>query len=245
MSEGTDLPAGPTDIAIARQNTPDFQEHENGGGGRASTEDLRLVAMLRAGDEGAFVSLIERYNNTMLRLAMIYIPERAVAEEIVQEAWVGVLQGTKRFEGRSSLKTWIFRILTNCARTRAQREGRSVPFSSLPDPEVSSDESAVDPDRFLPAGSKNPGGWVSLPSNWSEIPENRLLSQETYACIEMAIGKLPPNQRTVIALHDIEGWGTEEIRNVLSISEVNLRVLLHRARSRVRRALEQYFDEQT
>jgi RNA polymerase sigma-70 factor (ECF subfamily) len=199
--------------------------------------------MLRAGDESAFVSLIERYNNTMLRLAMIYIPERAVAEEIVQEAWVGVLQGIKRFEGRSSLKTWIFRILTNCARTRAQREGRSIPFSSLPDPEVGGDEPAVDPDRFLPANADKPGNWASLPSNWSEIPENRLLSQETYACIEMAIVKLPPNQRTVITLHDIEGWSAEEIRNVLSVSEANLRVLLHRARSRVRRALEQYFSE--
>ena len=199
--------------------------------------------MLRAGNEDAFVSLIERYNNTMLRLAMIYIPERAVAEEIVQETWMGVLQGLKRFEGRSSLKTWIFRILTNCARTRAQREGRSIPFSSLPDPEVSGDEPAVDPDRFLPANSNKPGAWASLPNNWGEIPENRLLSQETYACIEAAIGRLSPNQRTVITLHDIEGWGAEEIRSVLSISEANLRVLLHRARAHVRRALEQYLDE--
>ena len=242
MSEGTDLPASPFDIAVARQSTPDTRIVGNVGG-RASTDDLHLVAMLRAGDEDAFVSLIERYNNTMLRLAMIYIPERAVAEEIVQETWMGVLQGLKRFEGRSSLKTWIFRILTNCARTRAQREGRSIPFSSLPDPEISNDEPAVDPDRFLPASSNKPGAWASLPNNWSEIPENRLLSQETYACIEMAIGRLPPNQRTVITLHDIEGWDAEEIRNVLSVSEANLRVLLHRARSRVRRALEQYFDE--
>ncbi len=243
MSEGPDLPASPVEVATVRQLTPDGKTDETAGN-RASTEDLRLVAMLRAGDEGAFVSLIERYNNTMLRLAMIYIPERAVAEEIVQETWMGVLQGIKRFEGRSSLKTWIFRILTNCARTRAQREGRSVPFSSLPDPEVSGNEPAVDPDRFLPADADKPGSWASLPSNWSEIPENRLISQETYACIEMAIGKLPPNQRTVIILHDIEGWSAEEIRNVLTISEVNLRVLLHRARSRVRRALEQYFGEQ-
>ncbi len=242
MSEGTDLPASPADIAVARQSTPDPQTNGNVGG-KASSDDLHLVAMLRAGDESTFVSLLERYNSTMLRLAMIYIPERAVAEEIVQEAWVGVLQGIKRFEGRSSLKTWIFRILTNCARTRAQREGRSIPFSSLPDPEVSGDEPAVDPDRFLPANSNKPGSWASLPSNWEDIPENRLLSQETYACIEMAIGKLSPNQRTVITLHDIEGWNAEEIRNVLSISETNLRVLLHRARSRVRRALELYLGE--
>lgn len=242
MSEGLDLPASPVDVVTIRQSTPDVRTDEIVGN-RASTEDLHLVAMLCAGDEDAFVSLIERYNTTMLRLAMIYISERAVAEEIVQETWMGVLQGIKRFEGRSSLKTWIFRILTNCARTRAQCEVRSVPFSSLSDPEVSGDEPAVDPDRFLPAGSNDPGAWASLPSNWGDIPENRLLSQETYACIEMAIGKLPPNQRTVITLHDIEGWGAEEIRNVLSISEANFRVLLHRARSRVRRALEQYFGE--
>src|SRR5258708_35569023 len=118
---------------------------------RASPDDVYLVEMLRNGNEGAFVSLVERYQPTMLHLALIYIPERAVAEEIVQEAWVGVLEGFTRFKGRSSLKTWIFRILTNCAKTRAVRERRSVPFSSLSDTDGDLDEPAVDPDRFLPA----------------------------------------------------------------------------------------------
>ncbi len=208
----------------------------------ASQGELHLIEMLRNGNEDAFIFLIDRYRATMLRLAMIYVPEYAVAEEVVQEAWLGVLQGLNRFEGRSSLKTWIFRILTNCAKTRALRERYSIPFSSLSDPEVNFDEPAVDPDRFLPSDSQLPGQWVSLPANWDEIPEKRLLSKETYACIVLATEALPPSQRAVITLHDIEGWASEDICNVLGISETNQRVLLHRARSKVRRALEQYFD---
>jgi RNA polymerase sigma-70 factor (ECF subfamily) len=201
--------------------------------------------MLRNGDEGAFVSLVERHQATMLHLAMLYVAERAVAEEVVQEAWMGVLEGLNRFEGRSSLKTWIFRILTNCAKTRAVREKRSVPFSSLPDLDGNLDEPAVDPDRFFPADSQTPGHWASPPANWDDMPEKRLLSQETMACILSAAEALPPSQQAVITLHDLEGWTAEEICNVLDISETNQRVLLHRARSKVRRALEQYFEEQT
>ncbi len=239
MSEGINQPASQSDIVIVQQNIAEIKVND----AVASTGELHFIEMLRNGNEDAFVSLIERYHTTMLRLAMIYIPEYAVAEEVVQEAWIGVLQGLNRFEGRSSLKTWIFRILTNRAKTRALHERRSVPFSSLSDLEVNFDEPAVDPDRFLPSDSQLPGQWASLPANWDEIPEKRLLSQETYACIMSATEALPPNQRTVITLHDIEGWTSEEICNVLSISETNQRVLLHRARSKVRRALEQYFDE--
>jgi RNA polymerase sigma-70 factor (ECF subfamily) len=175
---------------------------------------------------------------------MIYVSERTVAEEVVQEAWMGVLEGLNRFEGRASLKTWIFRILTNCAKTRAWHEKRSVPFSSLSDMEINVDEPAVDADRFLPADAPLPGHWASLPANWDDIPEQRLLSEETAACILSATETLPPSQRLVITLHDIEGWTSEEICNVLGILETNRRVLLHRARSKVRRALEQYFDDQ-
>ncbi|HEX6552962.1 MAG TPA: sigma-70 family RNA polymerase sigma factor [Ktedonobacteraceae bacterium] len=209
----------------------------------ASQDALHLIEMLRNGNEDAFILLIDRYRTTMLRLAMIYVPELAVAEEVVQEAWLGVLQGLNRFEGRSSLKTWIFRILTNCAKTRALRERRSIPFSSLSDLEVNFDEPAVDPDRFLPSDAQSPGQWASLPANWDDIPEKRLLSKETYACIMSATEALPPSQRIVITLHDIEGWASDEICNVLGITEKNKRVLLHRARSKVRRALEQYFYE--
>jgi len=123
------------------------------------------------------------------------------------------------------------------------RERHSVPFSSLSDLEVNFDEPTVGPDRFLPSDSQLPGQWASLPADWDEIPEKRLLSKETYACIVSATEALPPSQRTVITLHDIEGWASEDICNVLGITDKNQRVLLHRARSKVRRALEQYFDE--
>ncbi|GLV56005.1 RNA polymerase sigma24 factor [Dictyobacter sp. S3.2.2.5] len=210
----------------------------------ASQNELHLLELLRDGNEDAFVSLIERYHTSMFRLAMIYVSERAVAEEVVQEAWMGVLEGLNRFEARASLKTWIFRILTNCAKTRACHEKRCVPFSSLAALEIDVDEPAVDPDRFLPADAPLPGHWASLPANWDSIPEQRLLSRETYACILSAMDALPPAQRLVIILHDVEGWTSAEICNVLGIPETNRRVLLHRARSKVRRALEQYFEEQ-
>jgi RNA polymerase sigma-70 factor, ECF subfamily len=139
----------------------------------------------------------------------------------------------------SSLKTWIFRILTNCAKTRALREGRSLPFSSLPEFDSNANEPAVDPDRFRSRDQQ----WISFPRSWDEIPEERVLSEETRAYIEGAIAALPPGQRTVITLRDIEGWTAEETCSFLGVSEVNQRVLLHRARSKVRRALEQYFEE--
>ena len=194
-------------------------------------EDV-LVASLRSGDEQAFMDLVDRYGPSMLRLARTFVSSRAVAEEVVQETWLGVLRGLDRFEGRSSLKTWIFRILANVARTRGERESRSLPFSSL-DP-AGSDEWAVDPSRF-DAG----GAWSSPPASWEDVPEDRLLSRETLAAIDQAIAALPQTQRTVISLRDVNGWTSDEVCNVLDISETNQRVLLHRARAKVRRALEQ------
>jgi RNA polymerase sigma-70 factor (ECF subfamily) len=208
-----------------------------------ATEDARLVEALRRGDEASFARLVDSYAVALLRVARVYVSSREVAEEVVQETWLGVLAGLDRFEGRSSLKTWIFRILVNIARTRAVREGRSLPFSSLLDEEAAADERAVEPERFRPAGEPWAGGWVSLPQNWDEIPERRLLSQETFAQIRAAIQELPPNQRTVILLRDVEGCSSEEACNILGISETNQRVLLHRARARVRRALERFFGE--
>jgi len=210
----------------------------------ASAGDLYLIEQLRNGNEDAFVTLINRYAPAMLRLAMVYVRARAVAEEVVQETWLGILEGLGRFEGKSSLKTWMFRILTNCAKTRAQREGRSIPFSSLEDIDTDHAEHAVDPDRFLPVDHRWPGHWVSFPSNWEEMPEDRILSQEASDCINRTIEALPPNQREIITLRDIEGWKAEETCSFLGISEVNQRVLLHRARSKVRGVLEQYFEEE-
>jgi RNA polymerase sigma-70 factor, ECF subfamily len=235
MSEGIQRPPGTTDTT----SSPSTMRASLPAASVAPAEDMHLVEKLREGNETAFVSLIDRHSASMLHLAMIYIPNRAVAEEVVQEAWVGVLHGLKRFEGRSSLKTWIFRILTNCAKTRAQREARSIPFSSLPDFDADdSSESTVDPDRF-----QEPGGhWVSFPRSWDEIPEERLLSQETRTYISRAIDALPPQQRAVIILRDIEGWSSDEICSFLGVSEANVRVLLHRARAKVRRELEKYFS---
>ncbi len=200
-----------------------------------------VVAALRAGDEQAFAALVEEYGATMLRVAQMYVSSRAVAEEVVQEAWLGVLSGIGRFEGRSSLKTWIFRILTNRAKTRGEREGRSLPFSSLAGNDAESDESAVDADRFQ-SGGRWDGHWTSAPSRWSELPENRLIGKETIAIAQAAIDELPETQRTVITMRDIEGWSSEEVRNALGVSETNQRVLLHRARTKVRRALESYLE---
>ena len=210
----------------------------------ASDEDLRLVEALRAGDEAAFASLVDAHHASMLRVAMIFVPDQAVAEDVVQDAWLGVLRGLPRFEGRSSLKTWIFRILTNTAKTRGQREGRSVPFSALWDPESDPDDPAVSPDRFLPRDhARWPGHWAEFPDSWNNVPEDRLLARETLSVVREAIEALPPAQREVITLRDIENWPSQDICNVLEISESNQRVLLHRARSKVRRALEQYLDE--
>ncbi|MEO7910670.1 MAG: sigma-70 family RNA polymerase sigma factor [Roseiflexaceae bacterium] len=206
-------------------------------------DEQRLVDSLRAGDESAFETLIDRYHNQLVRLAMLYVPSRAVAEDVVQETWLGVLQGLARFEGRSSLKTWIFRILTNRAQTRGQREGRSIPFSNLAAAEVGSGETSVDSDQFWPADHLAwANGWVSYPRNWNELPEERLLARETLARVQSAIAALPPSQREVITLRDVEGWSAEEVCNILEITETNQRVLLHRARAKVRREVEQYLN---
>ena len=202
------------------------------------SSDKDLVERLRAGDEAAFAELIDRYGAMMLRVAQMYVRDRATAEEVVQETWLAVLNGIDRFEGRSSLKTWLFRILTNRAKTRGEREGRMVPFSSLAGADEG-DQPAVDPDRFLGPDSRAPGAWAAPPRAW---PQDKLLERETLGVIRMAIEELPEAQREVIRLRDIEGWTPMEVTDALEITDGNQRVLLHRARSKVRAALEMYFD---
>jgi RNA polymerase sigma-70 factor (ECF subfamily) len=201
-----------------------------------SPQDARLLEGLRAGDEAAFVALMREYGAGMLRVAMMYVSSRAVAEEVVQEAWLGVLKGIGRFEGRSSLKTWLFRIVANTAKTRGMRESRSIPFSALG--EGGGDEPTVDPDRFLGSGERFPGHWGVPPQAWA--PEGRLLSQESIDVIEREIDRLPPAQRAVITMRDVQGLTSEEVCNALDLTETNQRVLLHRARAKVRGALEEY-----
>ena len=213
-------------------------------GAPAWADKLHLIERLRTGDEVAFMSLLDRYSTAMLRLAMVYVSARAVAEEVVQETWMAILEGLDCFERRSSLKTWMFRILTNRAKTRAQREARSIPFSSLVDLDLDHLEPDIELNRFLSVDTHRPGHWNSFPMDWRDMPEECLLSQEARACIEHAIENLPSSQRTVIILRDIEGWTSEEVCCLLSISEANQRVLLHRARSKVRGVLEKYFAEE-
>jgi len=203
-----------------------------------AAEEQRLIASLRAGDEDAFVTLVERYQASLVRVALGYVPSHAVAEEVVQETWIGVLKGIDRFEGRSSLRTWLFRILTNVAKTRGQRESRTVPFSVVWDDEAQPAEAAVDAARFNTTNQH----WAVRPDSWEGIPEERLLAAETRAIVQTAIDALPHGQQQVITLRDVQGWTSVEVCNALDITETNQRVLLHRARSRVRRALESYLS---
>ena len=205
---------------------------------RAPVADADLVAALRRGEERAFVVLVGRYQAALLRLATTFVRDRAVAEEVVQETWVAVLSGIDRFEGRSSLKTWIFQILSNRARTRAVREHRSAPFSALAAADEHED-AVLDADRFLPDGHRWTGHWAAAPAAW---PEERVLGDETMRCVREAIEQLPPRQANVLVLRDVEGWDSEEVCAALGLSDGNQRILLHRGRGKVRAALESYFE---
>jgi RNA polymerase sigma-70 factor (ECF subfamily) len=206
-------------------------------------DDHLLVERLRAGDEEAFMDLVVGWSPSMLRVARMYVPSQAVAEDVVQETWLGVLNGIDRFEGRSSLRTWVFSILVNRARTRGERERRTVPFAALGRDSDSEDGfSAVDADRFVGSGNEI-GSWASPPVRWWEEPERALDSSEAVQRIEGEIEKLPEMQRLVITMRDVDGLSSEEVRSALDISETNQRVLLHRARAKVRAALEDYYAD--
>lgn len=196
-----------------------------------------LVAALRAGDEGAFRGLVLRYHAALVRLARVSVSSQAVAEEVAQETWLAVIQGIDRFEGRSSLKSWIFAILVNRARSRGVREQRIVPLSSLDN--EGDDGPAVDADRFVRAGQRWGGHWSGPPVPWAQ-PAERLIAKETLGVVADAIERLPARQRAVVSLRDVEGWSSEEVCELLELSEGNQRVLLHRGRARVRAVLEDH-----
>jgi RNA polymerase sigma-70 factor (ECF subfamily) len=206
------------------------------------SSETALLAALRCGDEDAFSALVDAYGAAMHRVALTFVRSSAVADEVVQEAWLGALRGLDRFEGRSALRTWLLRIVANIARTHAVREARAVPFSSLElAREADSEyEPALPTDRFQGPDGPHPQRWVSFPTPWSTGPDSALLSAETRKLIADTIASLPDGQRIVISLRDVEGWDSAEVCSVLELSETNQRVLLHRARSKVRAALEGY-----
>jgi RNA polymerase sigma-70 factor, ECF subfamily len=195
-------------------------------GTATADDDGELVARLRAGDEQAFVLLVARHHSAMLRLARTFVPSTAVAEEVVQDTWVGVVRGIDRFAGRSSFKTWLLTILVNRARSTGVREHRSIA--------IGDGAPAVDRTRFNPEGS-----WMSPPVHWTEDSDERILAEELAGPIQSALNALPSRQREVVTLRDVEGLNSREVCEVLDISEGNQRVLLHRGRSHLREALEQ------
>ncbi len=199
--------------------------------------DGELVAALRAGDRAAFQQLVESLNPMLTRTARSYVSD-AIADEVVQETWMSVVRSIDSFEGRSAIKTWIYRIMLNKVRTVAGREAKIVPFTSL-GPAADGDRPAVDPDRLV-HGELGQGYWPDAPPRWESLPVERLENNETAAMIRAAIADLPPAQREVVSLRDVEGWTSEEVCNALGISSVNQRVLLHRARAAVRAKLEEY-----
>jgi RNA polymerase sigma-70 factor (ECF subfamily) len=206
----------------------------------ADHPDAPRIRALLQGDRGAFLALVDEHHDTMLRVASAMLSSRAVAEEVVQETWLAILDGLARFEGRSALRPWMFRILANRARTRAMREGRQMPFSSFGSPSSETDgEPSIEADYF-----DDRGHWREPLERWAGNPERLVETGELVAHIERAMEELPERQRTVLLLRDVRGWTSEEVRNALDLSETNQRVLLHRARARVRSLLEPHLRAQ-
>jgi RNA polymerase sigma-70 factor (ECF subfamily) len=205
----------------------------------ATADDRRIIAGLRAGDEAAFVEMVDRYHGSLVRVAMRYVPSRAVAEEVVQDTWIGVIEGIDRFEGRSTIKTWLYKILIYKARARGERERRAVPLSAL----VADDSApSVPTERFRGSDALWAGHWATPPRRWDGDAEARLLASEARSVIDATIRALPLAQREVIMLRDISQFSSVEVCDLLGLTEANQRVLLHRARSKVRAALENYLD---
>src|SRR6476469_4609786 len=209
------------------------------GGVAGTAEESELVGRLREGDERAFEEAVDALYPAMFAVARGYVRVRSVAEEVVQDGWVAILDGLERFEGRSSLRTWVLQIVANIARDTGAREGRSLPFSAL---EVSEEEPLVEPERLLRRGEPFPEGWKVFPTDWRTLPESRVRARETRDVVDAAITSLPDSQQLVMMLRDVVGCRAEEVSEALGITAANERVLLHRARVRVRAELERYFD---
>lgn len=209
----------------------------------AASDDRAIVAALRNRDEAAFAALVGRHHAMLIRIARLYVSDDAVAEEVAQETWLALLSGIDAFEERSSLKTWLVRVVENRARTRGARDRRMVPFADLAAREAGELDPAVSADHFRGATDMAPGHWAVPPRSWGSDPERDLLDAEAREIVQAAMAALPDAQREVMTLRDVEGWSAEEVCNALGITETNHRVLLHRARSKVRRALERYYHD--
>jgi len=202
-------------------------------------DDAVLVDALRTGDEAAFAWMLERYDAPLRRMARNFVPTTAIADEVVQDTWLAVIEGIDRFEQRSSLKTWLYRILLNIARTHGAKEQRTIPFATNT---IVDDEPAVDPHRFRRFALKGRGTWAQPPQPWSE-PERSALDAESRSFIEHAVDRLPPDQREVLTMRDLLDWSAVEVCDALGITDANQRVLLHRGRSKVRATLERHYGE--
>jgi RNA polymerase sigma-70 factor (ECF subfamily) len=205
----------------------------------ATAVDQRIVSGLRAGDAAVFAEVFDRYNGSLVRVGMRYVPSRAIAEEVAQDTWIGVIEGIDRFEGRSTFKTWLYKILIYRARSRGERERRTTPMSALAD-----DDSApsVPTERFRGSDALWAGHWATPPRRWDGDAEDRLLAGEARSVIDAAIAEMPLAQREVIVMRDLSQFSAVQVCELLGLTEANQRVLLHRARSRVRAALENYLD---
>jgi RNA polymerase sigma-70 factor (ECF subfamily) len=208
---------------------------------RTLPPDAVLVGRLRDGDEDAFAAMLDAWSTGMLRVARGFVSTGATAEEVVQDTWLAVIEGLGGFAGRSSLKTWVFRILVNTAKRRGARESQTVPWSSLPGADDAGP--TVDPSRFLGPGHPYEGHWREFPAPWP-APEKATLDGEVRTRAGAALARLPERQRVVITLRDVEGYDSHEVCSILEISAANQRVLLHRARAYVRGELEAYFSEE-
>ncbi len=208
-------------------------------------DEPTLVRALRHGDDHAFAFLLDTNDRLLHSVARRYVSTDAAAAEVVSETWLAVIEGIDRFEGRSTLRTWLVRILMNKARTRGVRDARSVPFASLAGPN-NDDLGGFDPDQFTPATSRRyPEHWANTPTDWSTMPVERFEASLTMDAVRSAIATLPDTQRAVIVLRDLEGWSSGEICDALELTAGNERVLLHRARGVVRRALAGQIEEST
>lgn len=203
----------------------------------ALCEDDALLERLRAGEEAAFAELLAKHHSALVRLARAFVGDEATAEEVAQETWLAMIHGLSRFEGRSSLKTWLFQILTNRARTRARRDARVVAVPSL------GEEPVRDEDDPLSGRFNRRGGWATSPGAWSVDPEHELMYRHLLTLTQQTIDALPEAQRAVVVMRDLQGMTAADVCGALEITESNQRVLLHRARTTIRAAVERAFEE--